>query len=40
MRESRRYIVNVCLSCRLVCQTRVDRCPECGGVVDREELKI
>jgi len=40
MSERRRYFVYVCASCRTVCQSHVIRCPECGGIVIKEEMKI
>jgi len=40
MSVKRRYFVYVCASCRTVCQPRVNICPECGGIVIKEEMKI
>jgi rRNA maturation endonuclease Nob1 len=40
MSETRRYFVYVCASCRTICQPHVNRCPECGGIVVKEEMKI
>jgi len=41
MSESkRRYFVYVCASCRTISQSDVVRCPECGGMVIKEEMKI
>ena len=40
MSERRRYFVYVCASCRTVCQPRVNICPECKGIVIKEEMKI
>ena len=36
--RKRRYFVYVCASCRTVCQPSVNRCPECGGIVVKEEM--
>ena len=36
----RRYFVYVCASCRTVSQSHVNRCPECGGILVKEEIKI
>jgi rRNA maturation endonuclease Nob1 len=40
MSETRRYFVYVCASCRTICQPHVNSCPECGGIVVKEEMKI
>ena len=40
MSERRRYFVYVCARCRTVCQPRVNICPECGGIVIKEEMEI
>jgi len=35
-----RYFVYICARCRTVCQPRIQTCPDCGGIVAKEEMKI